>query len=214
MKRNLAIYNVVLLTFLGIFAVCAEDKSIVLKKNGLSYVDMWNEKDVEKYLNLPRLNSKEGIVGVSINDIARRFEAVQTLAGFQLVKDNDSLSMVKSNDYPVIAFELRRKDFPVIKVNVYDYKSWNILCDKLYKHITNTIDLWNKIPNYYTTEVRNDTYTLIRSGNQTQKWQFDLKQHYIISLNAITSNTTNATDVKVLVEMDNMLLELVNIIKK
>ena len=215
MKLHLVVYRAVLFLFavLAAFAVHAEDKPKVLKRGGLPYDTLWKEEDVRKYLNLPRLTSVDGIVALSMNDISGRLEAVQGLAGYRLVKDSNHPYKVNSNELPVIAFELRGQGLPGLQVRVYDYQSWNALCDKLFKYITGTVELWNNIPDYYAREERGDVYTLTRKGRQSQKWQFALKKLYVIAVDVVPVQENTKSEEKAIAEIDKVIRELVSAIE-
>ncbi|MCG2678346.1 MAG: hypothetical protein L6455_00015 [Kiritimatiellae bacterium] len=215
MKRHLVVYRAVLFLFavLAAFAVRAEDKPKVLKRGGIPYDTLWKEEDVRKYLNLPRLASVDGIVGLSMNDISGRLEAVQGLAGYQPVKNNNRPYKVSSNELPVITFELRGEELPSLQVRIYDYQSWNAMCDKLFKYITSTVELWNNIPDYYAREERGDAYTLTRKGRQSQKWHFALKKLYVITVDVVPLQENAKSEEKAVAEMDKVIRELVGAIE-
>lgn len=215
MKRYLVVNRAVLflLFVLAASAVRAEDMPKVLKRGGLPSDTRWKEEDVRKYLNLPWLASVNGIVGLSMNDIAGRLEAVQGLAGYQLVKDSNRPYKVSSNELPVIAFELRGEELPGLQVQVYDYQSWNALCDKLFKYITGTVELWNNIPDYYAKEECGDAYMLTRKGRRIQKWRFALKKLYVIAVDVVPVQENAKSEEKAVAEIDKVIQELVSAIE-
>lgn len=210
MKRKLAVYHVSLFFFalLGVFGVCADDKPKVQKEGGMPNRDLWKEEDVKKYLSLPWLASMDGIVGLSMNEIGRRVETAEGIAGYEFVKDNNRRFKLSNNKFPVISIELRGEGLPVLHVSVYDYRSWNDLCDNLFKYITGTVDLWNKIPDYYTKEEHPDAYTLTRKGGKAQRWHFALKNRYMISVDAGLTQGGPKSEEKVIAEMEKVVKEL------
>ncbi len=184
MKLETIICQTVFVLF-SVVAACevhAEDAPKVLKRGGRPADTRWEEEDVRRYLNLPRLASMDGIIGHSMNDIAGRLNSAQELAGYQFVKDGNRPYNLNSNESPVLTFELHKEKLPNINVRIYDYQSWNVVCDKIFKYITDTVELWNNIPDYYVSEERGDTYTLIRKGSHKQQWGFALKKLYIIEV--------------------------------
>jgi len=213
-KPSLAFFHTLLFTFalLGIIAVRADDGPKVLKRGGLPYEDLWKEADVKTYLNLPQLASMDGIIGLSMDEISKRVEAVQGVAGYKLVKDNSFSFTLSSNELPVITFELRAEQLPGFHVSIYDFRSWNDVCGKLYKYITTTIELWNKIPDYYAVERGDAAYTLTRKGRKPQKWHFASKKLYIIAVESRAAQEDAKSEENAFAEINDVIRKLVAVI--
>lgn len=191
----------------------ADDKPKPLKKGSIPYSSMWKEENVRDYLRLPRLPSMEGKVGLSIDEIARRVETLQRLAGFEPVKDHNRPFKLSGNEFPVVIIELRREVLPVLRVSVYDYRSWNDLCDKLFRYVTTTVQLWNTIPDYYAIEESTDAYTLTRKSGISQKWHFALQNLYVIAVDAGHAPESVRSEDNARTEIDRVIRELVGIIE-
>lgn len=215
MKHKLTVLHapVLIFTILGVFAVYAEEKPVVLKRGGIPYENMWKEEDVNAYLRLPRLAAMDGKVGLSMDEISKRIESAQSLAGYQPAKNNNDPFRLRSSQIPVTSLELRTEEGPVFYVNVYDYRVWNDVCDKLFRYITSTVELWHSIPDYYAREEAENEYTLTRTDGKVQKWYFSLKGLYVIAVEAGPVQKRVISEDKVISEVDKVLRELVSLIE-
>jgi len=205
--------SVLIFTILGVFAVYAEENPVVLKRGGIPYENMWKEEEVNAYLRLPRFASTDGKVGFSMEEVSKRIESAQSLAGYQPVKKTNDLFRLRSSQIPVASLELRGADRPDLHVSVYDYRAWNILCDKLFEYITVSFSLWNIIPEAYAVEADENVYVLARTGGKVQKWYFSLKGIYVIGIHAEPVQKSLISEENVMSEVDKMIQELVGLIE-
>ena len=223
MKCNLAVFKAMFLVFIS-FGVCpmyADDhpdpvqdtNPKLVKKGAMPSEDRWKEEDVKKYLALPYITSTNDDLGASIVDIASKLEAVQKVGSYQIGKDkNRSLKLnIGSGE---ISFDLREKDMSVFYVTVHDGTSWNSACDKLFINIISTVEMWNKIPEHYKVQKSKDTYVMYRSGKNPQKWHFDLKKRFVISVYSKTRKEDAQSNEDAVAQIDQVIWNLDAIIKE
>jgi hypothetical protein len=189
MKLNLINSQAILLAFFS-FGVCSmyaddkreplgEDKPHPIKQGGLSSEDLWDERDVKEYLNLPYVKEEGDVGGISADDIASTLKTAQTLGKYQIGKDPEgSPELVRKPG--AVSFKLREEDKVAFHVTVHGSQSWNRVFDELFKYITHTVDLWNRIPEYYKVMKGDGIYVVTRDGKNPQKWHFDLKERLVI----------------------------------
>jgi hypothetical protein len=201
----------------GVFLVHAEDnpklvKDKLVKRGGAPSEDLWDEGDVKTYLALPYITSTAAGSSIPINEIASKLEAVQEIGGWQIGKDENHPFKLnrKSND---ISFELRKKNVPVFHVNIYDCQSWNGACDKLFRYITSTVAMWNKIPEYYTIEKSDAIYVIARNGKKPQKWHFDLEKRFIIGVYSKVRQENSKSKENAIAQIDKVIREIDTIIE-
>ena len=223
MKCNLVACQATFLViiFFGICPMYADDhlnpvkdtKTKLVKKGAVPSEDRWKEEDVKEYLALPYITSTNDVVGDSIVDIASKLEAVQKVGSYQIGKDKNS-SLKLNNGSGEMSFDLREKDVSVFCVTVYDSKSWNSACDKLFIYITSTVEMWNKIPEHYKIQKSNDTYVIYRSGKNPQKWHFDLKKRFVISVYSKTRHEDAKSTKDAIAQIDQVIRKLDAIIEE
>jgi len=189
MKCNLLCGQALLLVFL-FFGVCwmyadeqrellEEKKPPLVRRGGLSSEDRWKEGDVKEYLALPYVTRRRDVGGISIDDITNAIKSAQLLGQHQIHKNQEgSPELIERPG--AISFKLRENDKVVFHVTVHESESWNRVCDELYKYVTTTVDLWNKIPEYYKVTKDENRYVVSRGGNNPQKWHFDLKKRLVV----------------------------------
>jgi hypothetical protein len=214
MNHTLMVRHVSILIFsiLGMFAGYAEEKPVLSKRGGIPSDKRWKEADVIAYLRLPRLASMEGKVGLSMDEISRRIESAQSLVGYQPAKNSNDLLRLRSTQIPVVSLELRGEERPTLHVSVYDYRSWNTVCDRLYEYIKSSFSLWNVIPEAYTVKETENEYDLIRTGGDVQKWHFNLKKLYVIAVDVVPAQENAKSEEKAIAEIDKVIRELVRVI--
>lgn len=217
MRFNLVTYQAILFLFIfsGVFSVYADDKPKLFKKGGVPYENLWKERDVKNYLDLPYLTSTDDIVSVSTDDIVSKLEAVQGIGKYQIIKDKNRPFKLNNKELDAISFDLRGEDSSVFHVTVYDYQSWNSACDKLFRYITGTVAMWNKIPDYYAIKKSDDIYTITRKVKNPQKWHFDLKKRFVIGVYSKVRQESTKSEEKTIaqIEIDQVIQRLVAIIE-
>jgi hypothetical protein len=193
-----------LLVFSGVLPVHADDKPRLFKRGGVPHKDRWKEADVKNYLRLPYLTS--------IDDIANRLEAVQSIGEHRIVKNKNRPFKPDGKKSGTISFELHGDKSSVFHVTVYDHQSWNSACDKLFGHATSTIAMWNKIPDYYSVKRNNDTCTITRNGKYPQKWHFELKKLFAIGVFSKVRQENAKSEKEAIAQMDQAIQRLVAVI--
>lgn len=204
------------LIFSGVVSVHADDKpkSVngqkpkLVKRGGVSPEDRWKEGDVKEYLALPYLASTNYVVGLSIDDIASKLEAMQVVGNYRIVEDKNRSFKSNNKGLNGIVFVLLEEDETAFHVTVHDSQSWNSACDKLFKYITSTVAMWHKIPDYYTVKKINDIYTITRNGKNPQKWHFDLKKMFAISVYSKIRQEDTKGEEKIIEQIDQVIREI------
>lgn len=223
MKCNLVAYQATFLVFI-FFGVCpmyADDhpnpvkntKPKLVKRGAMPSENRWTEEDVREYLALPYITSTNDVVRASIVDVAGKLEAGQKIGSYQI--GNEKNCPLKLNDgLGEISFDLREKNMPVLHVAINDSKSWNSACDKLFEYITSTVQMWNEIPEHYRIQKSNDTYVIYRSGKNPQKWHFDLKKRFVISVYSKTRQEDAKSTENAIAQIDQVIKRLDAIIEE
>lgn len=214
MKHKLKVCFVTTIhTILVVYASYAENRPIAIKQGGISYDSMWNVQDVRTYLSLPQIDPADFTSVRSMDEISKSVESVQSVGGYHTTKNNNDPFRLRSNEISVISFEFRSEEQPVFNVSVYDYRSWNRMCDMLFKYVTSTVELWNTIPDYYEKEQDDNAYTLTRKGGRVQRWHFSTRDRYVLAVDAVPSQVRVMGEENVIVEMDKLVRELVGLIE-
>ena len=198
---------------LGIPSATAEEKPVVSKRGGIPYDEMWAEEDVIAYLRLPMVTDWSSQTRLSIEDISKRIGTARSLAGYLPFEEQKDLFNISSSQVPAVSFRLSKESRPDILVSVYDYRAWNILCDKIPESIMEVFSLWNVIPEAYTVEAGENEYALTHTGVEVQKTYFFLKSHCIISLAAKAFKEPAANKAEEVAEIDKVVREIVSLIE-
>jgi len=191
MNYNLVVCQAMVFVFVFslVGSVNADDIPEVGKEGGLPAEERWDKSDVENYLDLP--------YRISIDDIAKKLEKARGIGDHLIIKDDKLIEYRKlieewkpgprqegeGKEISLITFGLCNEKMSVFHVNVYDYKSWNLVCENILHSLTTRVSLWNNIPDIYKVEKDDDIYTITRTGRDNpEKWYFDLSKMLIIRL--------------------------------
>ncbi len=187
-------------------------KPKLVKRGAMPSEDRWKEEDVKEYLDLPYITSTNDVISASIVNIASKLEAVQRIGSYQIVMDKNR-PLKLNNGLVEISFDLREKNMSVFYVTVNDCKSWNSACDKLFKYITSTVAMWNKIPEYYKIKKSDNTYMIYRNGKNPQKWHFDLKKRFVIGVYSKNRQADAISNEDAIAQIDQVIRKLDAIIE-
>lgn len=189
MKRKSLIYQIILFNF--VFSISSlvyfNDMTKLTKKGGMSYEELWKEKDVKNYLKLPYM--------VSIDNFEKKISIKGKIGRYQ-VNNVKKCKFENNNKMNSISFQLDGNNLFTFRITIYDYKSWNMICDNLYRHIIDTVSLWNKIPEYYKIFKDDNIYTITYIGESPKKWYFDLRRMIVITIDSQYSGNNISKDEK------------------
>jgi hypothetical protein len=128
----------------------------VMKPKGRSYNELWKEEDVKKYLKLPYDASETDAASLSFE----RFTKLSGVEQFAVVSDGVEVSDRSQTSLGGVSFTLLGPDLSVYSVVMFQPTSVKSGCDWILKYVTNTMALWNDIPDYYQVERINNMYIL------------------------------------------------------
>lgn len=116
---------------------------------------------------------------IQVSEIVRKLKTAKGVGGFLIIKDREWQLRANGRVLRPVTFKLCSEKMNVYRVTVYDYRSWNRVCDKVYRRVSNSTE-GDNVSQDYAMEKDDNTYTVLYKGEKHEKWHFDLGKMLII----------------------------------